>query len=274
MSNANSFSNSRFAGIKNLTEKKILKMEQIIYSMNLSVGDYKWSANVNDFEGWLKCDGRSLLKSDYPDLYTVISGSFGSNSTHFNLPDMNGRVLGQIGKTNNVSDNTHVLGHSVGIENVTLSEAQIPSHSHDGTTETSVTGISSSGTTASNTTGISLSTVGGHNHTYQDAYFAENTGVNNGIYGTTAGTDSDNQFIWRNSSGGNSTTPQDLNTSTAGSHTHSVTDTGHTHSFTANITDPSHSHSFTTETTGGGQSHSILQPTLFGGNLFIYANKN
>lgn len=271
MSNANSFSNSKFAGIKNLTDKKMQKIETLLHSVNLNIGDYKWSARTNDFEGWLKCDGRSVLKTDFVDLYNIIGNSFGSvDSLHFNLPNMNGRVLGQIGQTSNVNDTNHILGHSVGNENVTLSTTQIPSHSHTGTTNTSVTGITSSGTTATSTTGVSLNANGSHTHHYQDAFFSEYSGTNNETMGSHD-TDYDNQMIWRDPSGGYSTTPQNLNTSTDGSHSHTINDSGHTHTFTANISDPSHSHTFTTNNTGGGLPFSVIQPTLFGGNLFIFA---
>jgi microcystin-dependent protein len=110
------------------------------------------------------CDGRSVLKTDFIDLYNIIGNSFGSvDSLHFNLPNMNGRVLGQIGQTSNVNDANHALGHSVGNENVTLRTTQIPSHSHTGTTNTSDTGITSGGTDGSHSHTINDS---GHTHTF------------------------------------------------------------------------------------------------------------
>lgn len=42
--------------------------------------------------GWLLCDGSSVLKADYPALYTAIGDAFGSaDATHFNVPDFRGR---------------------------------------------------------------------------------------------------------------------------------------------------------------------------------------
>jgi len=263
--------NTNFKGIKNNLNDNYRKVERIVHNINLNIGDYKWSVNNDDFKGWLRCDGRSLLKNKYPELYEIIGTSFGSNSSdYFNIPDMKGRVLGVIGNTGNEDDVNHVLGHSIGNENVTLSESQMPLHSHTGTTDAISTGITSSGTTNNNTTGLTVNSDSGHTHTYNDSYFAENVeGGSN--FGTSAGTDTDNAFIWRNSSGGYSNTPQDINTGSSGAHTHSVTDDGHTHTFTANITDPTHTHTFTTQETGGGSSHSNVQPTLYGGNLFIFA---
>jgi microcystin-dependent protein len=38
--------------------------------------------------GWILCDGSSLLRSAYPDLFAAIGTAFGSaDGTHFNIPD-------------------------------------------------------------------------------------------------------------------------------------------------------------------------------------------
>lgn len=43
--------------------------------------------------GWLLCDGASYLRTDYPDLFTAISTTYGAaDGTHFNVPDIRGRV--------------------------------------------------------------------------------------------------------------------------------------------------------------------------------------
>jgi microcystin-dependent protein len=263
--------NSNFKGTKNNPYEKVRKIETVITNMNLDIGDMKWSVATTDFKGWLLCDGRTVLRSDYADLFRIIGTSFGStNSTNFRIPDATGKVIGAVGNAGNAGDVTHELGDVVGAENITLSSSQIPSHSHSGTSQASSTGITSSGTTNNSTTGVSVNSDGSHSHTYQDAYFAENFG-GGGNFGTSAGTDNDNRFRWRTAEGGNSTSPSDLNTSTAGAHTHGTSDPGHTHSFVSTITDPTHTHTFTTQNTGGGGSHPNLQPTIYVGNLFIYA---
>lgn len=263
--------NSNFRGTKNNPYEKVKKIETVITNMNLDIGDMKWSVSSVDFKGWLLCDGRIVLRNDYPDLFRVIGTSFGStNSTNFRIPDVSGKVIGAVGNAGNEGDDTHELGDVVGAENITLSSSQIPSHSHTGTTQASSTGITSSGTTNNSTTGVSVNSNGSHSHIYFDSYFAENTSGGSN-FGTSAGTDSDNNFRWRTAEGGNSTSPSDLNTSTAGSHVHSTSDPGHQHTFTCNITDPMHHHSFTTQNTGGGDSHPNIQPTIYVGNLFIYA---
>lgn len=43
--------------------------------------------------GYLLCDGASYLREDYPGLFAVIGTTYGSaDGTHFNVPDMKGRV--------------------------------------------------------------------------------------------------------------------------------------------------------------------------------------
>ena len=45
-------------------------------------------------EGWIMCDGRSLNRNDYPELFAVLGYSHGGNLTStFNLPDYRGRFL-------------------------------------------------------------------------------------------------------------------------------------------------------------------------------------
>ena len=51
-------------------------------------------------EGWLLCDGRSLQRQDWPELYRTIGGSHGAGVSplgvkegDFNLPDYRGRFL-------------------------------------------------------------------------------------------------------------------------------------------------------------------------------------
>jgi microcystin-dependent protein len=42
-------------------------------------------------QGWLPCDGRSVAKTDYIDLFIAIESSYGGGGSNFNLPDLRGR---------------------------------------------------------------------------------------------------------------------------------------------------------------------------------------
>src|SRR5919198_3864036 len=78
---------------------------------------------------WLPCDGASLLRADYPDLFTVIGTTYGAiDGSHFNLPNLIGRVGVGAGTTSGLSP--HSLGDAFGDETITLGIGDIPSHSH------------------------------------------------------------------------------------------------------------------------------------------------
>jgi microcystin-dependent protein len=86
--------------------------------------------------GYLLCDGSSLLRSDYPALFAVLSTTYGSvDGTHFNLPDMRGRVpvaldnLGGSDAGRLASANTR--GTTGGEDAHTLTVAELPVHNHD-----------------------------------------------------------------------------------------------------------------------------------------------
>jgi microcystin-dependent protein len=128
----------------------------------LTAGSIKiWPSDTLE-TGWLWANGASLLRSDYPALFTAISTTFGAaDGTHFNVPDLCGRApygsddMGAItakGRITNAGSGIvgTTLGASGGTESITLNTTQIPSHSHTGTVDSggvdhnhSVTGFGS-----------------------------------------------------------------------------------------------------------------------------------
>lgn len=90
--------------------------------------------------GWLLCFGQSLLISAYNDLWNAIGSTYGtSGGTNFNVPDLRASVVAgrsNMGGVNRpVMTGVTALGTFVGIENVTLTNGEIPAHSHAGTTD-------------------------------------------------------------------------------------------------------------------------------------------
>lgn len=77
-------------------------------------------------EGYLLCDGSAVSRSTYALLYAVIGDTYGAGdgSTTFNLPDLRGMVVLGV-------SNSHSLGSTGGSETVTLTDGNLPAHSHE-----------------------------------------------------------------------------------------------------------------------------------------------
>lgn len=73
--------------------------------------------------GWLLCDGSTLNKNDYPELFSAIGYIYGGSGNSFKLPNLSGRF--PLGK-----GSSHSLAETGGNETVTLTTAQMPSHTH------------------------------------------------------------------------------------------------------------------------------------------------
>lgn len=89
-----------------------------------TAGDFKHSA-VQTQDGWLLCNGQEVSRTTYARLFAVIGTTYGTGdgSTTFTLPDFQDRVLLGVSGTKG-------LGWEDGVETVTLTTAQIPSHTH------------------------------------------------------------------------------------------------------------------------------------------------
>ncbi|UJB65761.1 phage tail protein [Acidovorax sp. YS12] len=74
--------------------------------------------------GWLPCNGSLLNATQYAALFSLLGNRYGGDGrTTFALPDLRGRTpLG--------CSATFPQGHKNGSETVTLTAAQVPSHTH------------------------------------------------------------------------------------------------------------------------------------------------
>jgi len=75
-------------------------------------------------DGWLKCQGQSLLRADYPELFAVLGTAYGSaDGTHFGLPSYDD--YSPMGAANIVA-----IGGYTGEQLHPITTAEMPIHNH------------------------------------------------------------------------------------------------------------------------------------------------
>lgn len=91
--------------------------------------------------GWLVCDGRSLLRANYPDLFAAIGTIWGAaDGTHFNIPDLRGQTLVGQG-TNPNTGTTFNIGTYGGEEAHAQTTGELATHAHVDAGHTHAEGI-------------------------------------------------------------------------------------------------------------------------------------
>ena len=182
-------------------------------------GTVSQTARATAPTGYLLCDGSAISRTTYSSLFDAIGTAYGvgDNSTTFNIPNLKGRVPVGFDSSQTEFD---TLGEVGGAKTHTLTEAQMPSHTH----------IQNS-----------------HNHT-QDAH---NHTQNPHNHSQTIGNIDDLNFT----GGGGQNPPADgPNAFTNGSVTQNTTATNNATTATNQAT------TATNQNTGGGQAHNNLQP--------------
>lgn len=78
--------------------------------------------------GWAFCNGALMPISENETLFTLIGTTYGGDGQEtFGLPDLQGRLPMHMGTA---LGQTMQLGERAGVESVTLTSNQMPSHSH------------------------------------------------------------------------------------------------------------------------------------------------
>jgi len=78
--------------------------------------------------GWALCSGQLLSISQNAALFSLIGTTYGGDGVNtFALPNLQSRIPVHMGTS---AQGTFIQGQLGGVENVTLTQAQIPSHSH------------------------------------------------------------------------------------------------------------------------------------------------
>jgi microcystin-dependent protein len=187
--------------------------------------------------GYLLCQGQSVSTTTFADLFAAIGYSYGGSGESFNVPNLENRV--PVGKGTGTFGSLNATG---GVESVTLSTDQIPSHSHTASTN------STGGHTHSGTTGNQSAN---HTHSgpsHKHSIFA----VSNRISVSRAAGSTDTLTPVQ---------PADRDTTFAGTGQTGSNSANHTHDFSTS-SNGGHSHTVTVNSAGGGLAHTNLQPYI------------
>lgn len=96
-------------------------------------------------DGWMEAAGQLLPIADNEALFTLYGATFGGDGEQtFALPDLRGRV--PLGTGTRPAGSTRVLGETGGVETVTLTPSQMPSHVHQAGATTQLADVLSPGT--------------------------------------------------------------------------------------------------------------------------------
>ena len=108
----------------------------VVSSALIPVGVINPYAGSTAPTGWLLCSNQPVSRTTYSALFAVIGTTYGSGdgSTTFNVPDLRGRTvagLDNMGGTDAARLSiANTLGTTTGTETVTLTSAEMPSHTH------------------------------------------------------------------------------------------------------------------------------------------------
>lgn len=119
------------------------------------VGAFQISGKAAVGAGELLCNGASLLRTDYPDLYSKIATTWGSvDGTHFTLPNF-------------TDTNRYLRASGGGLATGTYQANQNKAHTHTGSGTTSTESVTWTHTFAGTTATMNSNT--SHSHTYNDS---------------------------------------------------------------------------------------------------------
>lgn len=88
------------------------------------IGEIRMFAGNFAPAGWMFCEGQLLPISEYETLFNLIGTTYGGDGqSTFALPDLRGRLPVHMG-------GGYTLAETGGVEQVTITTQQIPSHTH------------------------------------------------------------------------------------------------------------------------------------------------
>ena len=95
------------------------------------IGEVKLVAFNYPPRQWAFCNGQLLPINQHNSLFSLIGTTYGGDGKQtFALPDLRGRVAVHSGNSTGPGLSPYPLGEKGGHENVTLTQEQLPSHTH------------------------------------------------------------------------------------------------------------------------------------------------
>ena len=80
--------------------------------------------------GWAMCQGQLMPISQNDTLFTLIGTTYGGDGQEtFGIPNLSGRAPMHMGQGPSISQ-SYQIGEAAGVESVTLTTQQIPTHNH------------------------------------------------------------------------------------------------------------------------------------------------
>ena len=111
------------ASLKNIEKGEDVSNDPFIGEVILFAGNFAP-------RGWAFCEGQLLSISQYQALFSILGTMYGGDGrTTFALPDLRGRVPVGVGSGPRLSQ--VIQGAKYGVENVTLTQNNLPSHNHN-----------------------------------------------------------------------------------------------------------------------------------------------
>ena len=94
------------------------------------IGEIIMYAGLSEPEGWAFCDGRLLNLKQHSELFAILGNTYGGNAGKFTfaLPDLRDKAPLSFGKGRGLTERE--LGEKGGSATVTLTEDQLPAHTH------------------------------------------------------------------------------------------------------------------------------------------------
>ena len=164
-----------------------VSVETSVQVIDQPCGSIIFYAGTTSPNGWVICDGRSLLASTNSSLYNVIGTRYGGGGGSFNVPDLRNKFLRGALDTGSISNST------VGSDAVTLTVDNIPA--------LSVPPLS-----------IPSIPVSDHTHQYQDAAFVATVGQTGNFQGLGAPNNNISAIYYRQGDDSITTTPFNFDT--------------------------------------------------------------